>query len=204
MSGITVIDVGSNSGVLGRSGSGGLGGAAAGLGSSFFFGAIVDGFQWAKRGSSRTGVSSKLLEERPPLYPTSTGISTPPAVANQMANNRKGTIKGCVFVLLFKTMAIVRACLCISGIRASHNVTGWTPWHEVHGDRSISIRRPIGSFSCHFFECWPSVKWAEMLRAKMMIAAQKGVWTMLLSLQSQKWVRDGQLQTDYQIWILRV
>lgn len=60
MTGITVTDVGSNSGVLGRSGSGGLGGAAAGFGSSFFFGAIVDGFRETKgehqqeRGVKRT------------------------------------------------------------------------------------------------------------------------------------------------------
>lgn len=52
---ITVTDVGSNSGVLGRSGSGGLGGAAAGLGSSFFFGAIVDGSQETKGGTTGEG-----------------------------------------------------------------------------------------------------------------------------------------------------
>lgn len=86
---ITVTDVGSNSGVLGRSGSGGLGGAAAGLGSSFFFGAIVDGSQETKGGSNSRGGSSKLLVECRPLYPPSTGISTPPAVANQTANNRE-------------------------------------------------------------------------------------------------------------------
>lgn len=55
VTGITVTDVGSNSGVLGRSGSGGLGGAAAGLGSSFFFGAIVDGSQETKGGAAGEG-----------------------------------------------------------------------------------------------------------------------------------------------------
>lgn len=55
MTGITVTDVGSNSGVLGRSGSGGLGGAAAGFGSSFFFGAIVDASQETKRGTKGEG-----------------------------------------------------------------------------------------------------------------------------------------------------
>lgn len=117
MTGITVTVVGSNSGVLGRSGSGGLGGAAAGFGSSFFFGAIVDNCQERKRGANSRGGSSKLLVECWPLYPPSTGISTPSAAANQMANNRKETIKGYAFVLLFKTMAIVCVCVCICRIR---------------------------------------------------------------------------------------
>lgn len=81
MAGITVTDVGSNSGVLGRSGSGGLGGAAAGFGSSFFFGAIVDGFQETKgehqqeRGVKRTasGESASLSTVRRYLHPASRG-----------------------------------------------------------------------------------------------------------------------------------
>lgn len=55
VTGLTVTVVGSNSGVLGRSGSGGLGGAAAGFGSSFFFGAIVDGSQETQGGETGEG-----------------------------------------------------------------------------------------------------------------------------------------------------
>lgn len=178
MTDITVTDVGSNSGVLGRSGSGGLGGAAAGLGSSFFFGAIVDGSQETKGGINRRGGSSKLLVECRPLYPPSTGISTPPAVANQTANNREETIKGYAFVLLFKTMDIVRVCMCVCMHRQDKDIAEryWlNSLAEVHGDQSISIRQPISSLSSRFFKCWPSsVKWTEMLRVKMMIAAQRG------------------------------
>lgn len=177
MTDITVTDVGSNSGVLGRSGSGGLGGAAAGLGSSFFFGAIVDGSQETKGGTNRRGGSSKLLVECRPLYPPSTGISTPPAVANQTANNREETIKGYAFVLLFKTMAIVRvcacACACIARIRISQNVTGWTPWQRFMVTILFRSDNPLTPFP--HVSCWPSsVKWTEMLRVKMMIAAQRG------------------------------
>lgn len=66
-------------------------------------------------------------------------------------------------------------CVCIRGIRISHDVTGWTPWHEVHGDQSISIWRPINSFSCHFLECRPSAKWLKCWGWKWWLLLKRGV-----------------------------
>lgn len=108
----TVTDAGSNSGVLGRSGSGGLGGAAAGFGSSFFLGAIAKSSQesvgWTntKEGSSTVQVDGGPSEAKS-LYALSTGISTPLCMPSPTANNREETIKGYAFVFLFKTKVAV-------------------------------------------------------------------------------------------------
>lgn len=95
----TVTDAGSNSGIFGTSGSGGLAGAGAGagagLGSSFFLGAMARSSQESGRGATerwgrlRMGPSLHRRKTKP-LYSVCTGIST----HLHGSNKRKETIKG--------------------------------------------------------------------------------------------------------------
>lgn len=152
----TVIVAGSNAGVLGRSGSGGLGGG--GGGSSFFLGAIARCSQETKGGEltqQRDPASADgggPLEARS-LYPQATGVVSSPSIPQRTANNRGRTIKGYAFVLLFKTKVIVH----VIRIWMMENYISWAWNHLLIRLFPSRQRRPWVTFL--ILDCWPcSVK----------------------------------------------